>query len=101
MLTADASPIVDDDGLPSVFDYQWSRVDADGTSNETEITGETAATYTLATADVGKKIKVKVSFTDDLSSDGRAHQRGDGDGDGRHHPCVWWAGEQPQPGRVR
>ena len=69
VLTADASPITDDDGLPSVFDYQWSRVDADGTSNETEITGETAATYTLATADVGKKIKVKVSFTDDLSSD--------------------------------
>ena len=68
VLTADASPIGDDDGLPSVFDYQWSRVDADGTSNETEITGETAAIYTLATADVGKKIKVKVSFTDDLSS---------------------------------
>ena len=69
VLTADASPITDDDGLPSVFDYQWFRVDADGTSNEEDISGEIAATYTLATADVGKKIKVKVSFTDALSGD--------------------------------
>ena len=70
-LTADVSGIDDDDGLPSDLglDYQWFRVDADGTSNETEITDETAATYTLATADVGKKVKVKVSFTDDLSGD--------------------------------
>ena len=67
VLTADTSPITDDDELPSDLHYQWFRVDADGTSNETEITGETAATYTLATADVGKKVKVKVSFTDDLS----------------------------------
>ena len=68
-LTADASPITDADGLPSTFTYQWIRVDADGTSNEEDISGEIAATYTLTTADVGKKVKVKVSFTDDLSSD--------------------------------
>ena len=32
-LTADASPIMDTDGVPSSFTYQWVRVDADGTSN--------------------------------------------------------------------
>ena len=67
VLTADASPIMDDDGLPSIFTYQWLRVDADGTSNEEDITGEIAATYTLTDDDEGKKIKVKVSFTDDLN----------------------------------
>ena len=61
--------IGDDDGLPGVFDYKWFWVDADGSSNETEITGEIASTYTLAAADMGKKVKVKVSFTDDLGSD--------------------------------
>ena len=66
-LTADVTGIDDDDGLPSVFEYRWFRVDSDGSSNETEITGETAATYTLADADVGKKVKVKVGFTDDLN----------------------------------
>ena len=66
-LTADASLIMDTDGLPSSFTYQWVRVDADGTSNEEDITGEIAATYTLTAADVGKRIKVQVSFTDELS----------------------------------
>ena len=33
VLTADASPIMDTDGLPASFTYQWLRVDADGTSN--------------------------------------------------------------------
>ena len=67
-LTADASPIMDTDGLASVsYSYQWVRVDADGTSNEEAISGEIAATYTLTAADVGKKIKVQVSFTDELS----------------------------------
>ena len=70
VLTADASPIVDDDGLTDVdFTYQWLRVDADGTSNEEDISGEIAATYTLTDDDEGKKIKVKVSFTDELSGE--------------------------------
>ena len=69
-LTADASPIMDIDGLTGVdFTYKWFRVDSDGTSNEAEISGETAATYTLTAADVGKKIKVQVSFTDELSGE--------------------------------
>ena len=60
---------MDTDGLPSSFTYQWLRVDADGTSNPADITDATAATYTLTAADAGKKIKVKVSFTDELSGE--------------------------------
>ena len=68
VLTADASPIMDTDGLTGVdFTYQWLRVDADGSSNEEDISGEIAATYTLTDDDEGKKVKVKVSFTDDLN----------------------------------
>ena len=70
VLTADASPIMDTDGLTGVdFTYQWLRVDADGTSNPADITDATAATYTLTAADAGKKIKVQVSFTDELSGE--------------------------------
>ena len=68
-LTADASPIMDADGLPSSFTYQWVRVDADGMSNPADITDATAATYTLTAADAGKKVKVQVSFTDELSGE--------------------------------
>ena len=68
-LSADASPIMDADGVPSSFTYQWLRVDADGTSNPADITDANAATYTLTAADAGKKVKVKVSFTDELSGE--------------------------------
>ena len=51
------------------YSYQWIQVDADGSSNPADITGENAATYTLTAADEGKKVKVKVSFTDDLNGD--------------------------------
>ena len=68
-LTADASPIMDVDGLPSSFTYQWVRVDADGMSNPADITDATAATYTLTADDAGKKVKVQVSFTDELSGE--------------------------------
>ena len=68
-LTGDLSTIFDNiDGLDGVeYRYQWLRVDSDGASNEEDISGETVATYTLTDADVGKKVKVKVSFTDDLN----------------------------------
>ena len=66
-LTASTTGISDADGLPSSFSYQWVRVDADGTSNPVNIPDEITATYTLTTADVGKKIRVRVSFTDDGS----------------------------------
>ena len=64
MLTAVTSSIADADGLPSSLAYQWVRVDA---GVETDISGATASTYTLVTGDEGKKFRVKVSFTDDLS----------------------------------
>ena len=71
-LTAGLGTIADAEGLPGTFpdDYtlQWVRVDADGTSNEVDITGETSGTYTPVAGDVGKKIKVEVSFTDDGSN---------------------------------
>ncbi len=75
-LTASTDGISDDNGNTKAEDgdtgfaytYQWFRVDSDGTSNKTQITGETASTYTLVAADVGKKVIVEVSFTDDESN---------------------------------
>ena len=49
--------------------YQWIRVDADGASNPSDIPAAEASTYTLTADDVGKKVKVKVSFTDDLNGE--------------------------------
>ena len=63
-LTASTMGISDADGLPSSFSYQWVRVAADGTSNQVDISGATTATYTLTTAEVGRRVKVRVSFTD-------------------------------------
>ena len=63
-LTADTGAIMDADGLENVsYTYQWVRVDEDGT-NQTPIMGETGSTYTLTAADVGKRVRVRVSFTD-------------------------------------
>ena len=62
-LTADTSPIADEDGLTNVsYSYQWLADDAD-------IGGETASTYTLSDDDVGKVIKVKVTFTDNAGNE--------------------------------
>ena len=62
-LTANTSGIADADGLDDVsFTYQWLADDSD-------ISGATNATYTLAAADEGKTIKVQVSFTDDADND--------------------------------
>ena len=59
-LTAETSGIADADGLTEVaFSYQWL------TSGDTEIQGATDVAYTLAAADLGKIITVRVSFTDD------------------------------------
>ena len=63
-LTAHTSGIQDDDGLSVPdFTYQWVRVDGD---SETDIPTATTATYALETEDAGKRIRIKVSFTDDL-----------------------------------
>ena len=62
-LTADTSDIADANGLSNVqYEYQWLADDSD-------ISGATNATYTLAAADEGKAIKVQVSFTDDVDNE--------------------------------
>ena len=71
-LTADTSGITDADGLDNVsFSYQWVR--SDGTT-DTDITGATGSTYTLVSADQGKTVKVRVSFTDDAGNSETADQ---------------------------
>ena len=69
-LTASTSGIEDVDGLTGVsYTYQWIRVDADSTSNATDIASATSVTYTPVAADGNKKLKVKVSFTDNEGND--------------------------------
>ena len=66
-LTAGTSDIADEDGLTNVaYSYQWIRSDG---GTDTDIVGETNSTYTLVSADQGKTIKVKVSFTDDAGNE--------------------------------
>ena len=61
-LTAATAGIADADGLSNVaYGYQWLAADA-------EIAGATSSSYTLAEADAGKTIRVKVSFTDDAEN---------------------------------
>ena len=63
MLTVSTSDIADSDGLiNATFTYQWL-------ADDTDITDATGSTYTLAAADEGKTVKVRLSFTDD-----RGHQ---------------------------
>ena len=58
-LSVDTTAIVDVDGLEDVvFQYQWLADDAD-------IASATGSTYTVVSGDVGKAIRVRVSFTDD------------------------------------
>ena len=63
-LTADISAIMDADGVPAAdqFAYQW--ISNDGT-DDSDIDGATDSTYAVVQAQVGKTIKVRVSFTDD------------------------------------
>ena len=61
-LSASTAGIDDADGLTgAAFAYQWIAI----AGGEADIAGATAPTYTLADADVGTRIKVRVSFTDD------------------------------------
>ena len=66
-LTAGLGTIADANGVPGTVTYQWVRVDADGSSNPTDI-GTNSSTYAPVAADVGKKIRVEISFTDDGGS---------------------------------
>ena len=61
-LAASTSDISDTDGLTNAsFTYQWL-------ADDVEVSGATGSSYTLADADVGKAIKVTVSFTDDAGN---------------------------------
>ena len=63
-LTAGTSGVADEDGLDNAtFSYQWLS------SKDTEIQGATNSTYTLADADEGKAIQVRVTFTDDAGNE--------------------------------
>ena len=62
-LTADISGMEDTDGLDSaVFSYQW--VAGDG-SADSDIGGATSSAYMVSDIEMGKTIRVRVSFTDD------------------------------------
>ena len=61
-LTAGTSGIADEDGLDNAtFAYQWL-------ADDTDISGATGSSYTLADADEGKAVRVQVSFTDDAGN---------------------------------
>ena len=65
-LSASVGNINDADGTTNiVVSYQWIRVDG---ATETDITGATTNTYTPVAGDVGKQLKVRASFTDDLGN---------------------------------
>ena len=60
---ADVTGISDAEGLAMVsYSYQWIRSDA---GTDTNISGATDPTYVIQAADVGKALKVNVTFTDD------------------------------------
>ena len=62
-LTADTSDISDGDGMTgATFEYQWVSYDGKAYTN---IAGATDASYTLVSADEGRALRVRVSFTDD------------------------------------
>ena len=67
-LTANTNDVDDIDGIPAspTYTYQWIRVSSDGT--EANISGATSATYTPVQADVGRTLKVKVSFQDSATT---------------------------------
>ena len=62
-LSVDTTGITDADGLNhAVFEYQWLADDA-------EIEGASGSTYTPTSADEGKTIEVRVTFTDDAGNE--------------------------------
>ena len=66
-LTAGPGTIADADGLSgALYSWQWIRVETDGT--EKDIPGATSDTYTPVAADVGRRQRVRASFTDDAGN---------------------------------
>ena len=61
-LTVNISDIDDQDDLENVtFSYQWQ-------ANDSDIPGATSSSYTVTDADLGKTVKVRVTFTDDAGN---------------------------------
>lgn len=70
VLSASMAGVTDADGMTtatasSAFTYQWQQYDGSSWSN---ITGANSSTYTLAQGQVGKTVRVQVSFTDDYGT---------------------------------
>ena len=62
ILTADASTVMDPDGPSTLeFSYQWL-------ADASPIAGATSQTYTLTANEIGKKIRVRVSYIDGLGA---------------------------------
>ena len=69
-LTASASAIEDGDGLENAtFVWQWLSNDGTEGAEDTEIAEATSAGYTAKPGDVGKTLKVRVTFTDDKGTE--------------------------------
>ena len=61
-MTADVTNVADADGLTNAaYSYQWL-------SGDSELTGETGSSYTLASTDFGQAVAVRVTFTDDAGN---------------------------------
>jgi hypothetical protein len=57
-------------GAPTItFTYQWLRCEPTDTTDCDDIGGATGQTYVLATADVGKRIRVEVNARNSLGTD--------------------------------
>ena len=61
LIRASTSGIRDIDGLPAYFFHDWVIVNADGTETKGDFLG---SWYWLREEDVGKKIRLRVSFVD-------------------------------------
>ena len=63
VLTAGLGSIADPDGTTgATFTYTWLRCDSNGNNCDTE--AGTGGTYTLVSADVGKRFRLRANFTD-------------------------------------
>ena len=67
VLAASVEDVEDADGLEDVT-FAWQWLSNDGTA-DTPIEGATEATYTVAVADVGKTLTVRVTFTDERGTE--------------------------------
>ena len=69
-LTASESAIEDGDGIENAaFEWQWLVNDGTEGAEDTEIAGAAVAGYTPKPGDVGKTLKVRVTFTDDKGTE--------------------------------